>query len=96
MAKKTDINCASKLSLLSNDIRLQVVRFLMKGPAAVSDLLKEIPIEQNLMSHHLRLLREGEIVISKRIGKGVIYTLNGEISSEIENEVNLGCCRLSF
>ena len=96
MAKKPDISCADKLSLLSNEIRLKVVRVLMDGPASVSDLLKKIPIEQNLMSHHLRLLREGGLVISERIGKGVSYKLDGELDTEIENEVNLGCCRLSF
>ena len=96
MAKKPDINCADKLSLLSNDIRLKVVRVLMDGPTSVSELLKKIPIEQNLMSHHLRLLREGGLVISERIGKSVNYKLDGELDTEIENEVNLGCCRLSF
>ncbi|MEP6341704.1 MAG: metalloregulator ArsR/SmtB family transcription factor [Maricaulaceae bacterium] len=96
MTNKQDIDCASKLSLLSNDIRLKVVRVLMDGPASVSELLKKIPIEQNLMSHHLRLLREGKLVTSQRVGKGVSYKLDGDMSTEIENEVNLGCCRLSF
>ena len=96
MAKKHDINCVSQLSLLSNHIRLKVVRVLMDGPATVSELLKKIPIEQNLMSHHLRLLREGKIVTSERIGKGVNYMLDNGIGTDVENEVNLGCCRLSF
>lgn len=88
--------CVTKLSILSNETRLHVVRELMQGSATVSDLLKRIPIEQNLMSHHLRILREGGLVKTKRIGKNICYSLIESVRGTSDEEVDLGCCKLSF
>lgn len=77
-------------------MRLAVLRALSAGPLTVGDLLSRIPVEQNLMSHHLRVLREGGLVISKRAARSVSYALAPGVSADEARSIDLGCCRLTF
>ena len=88
--------CAKQLHEISNPIRLQIIRNLQNRPSSVKELLKTIPIEQNLMSHHLKKLRKASLVTRERNGKSMRYMLMEDVSIEGSNAINLGCCILSF
>ncbi|MFN0022513.1 MAG: ArsR/SmtB family transcription factor [Parvularculaceae bacterium] len=88
--------CAARLDLLSNPVRLAVVRALGLAPRTVSDLLDKIAIEQNLLSHHLKVLREGGLVVTERVSRSVRYSLAPGVSVEQARSINLGCCRVTF
>ena len=97
MAKPAD-NCATILKVLADDTRLGVVRQLMEGPQQVNEMNATLQLEQSLLSHHLRVLRDAGIVCSQRDGKAVLYRLSEEVVSGMKSgdSINLGCCRLSF
>lgn len=97
MAKPTD-NCATILKVLADDTRLAVVRALMSGPQQVNEINATLHLEQSLLSHHLRVLRDAGIVSSQREGKAVLYRLAEEVKAGMKTgeTINLGCCRLSF
>ncbi len=88
--------CAGRLKALADETRLAVVRHLMKGPSHVGEIQSALGIEQSLLSHHLRNLRDAGIVESTRDGKAVLYRLLPGLDSSREGIVDLGCCRLSF
>lgn len=88
--------CAEKLGLLANPVRLAVMRLLRDGEASVNALIDSVGVEQNLMSHHLRLLREAGLVRARRDGKSVKYSLGRNVSLADRDSIDLGCCRLSF
>lgn len=89
--------CADKLKVLADSTRLGIVRALMSGPRRVGALNDEIRIDQSLLSHHLRVLRDSGLVLSERDGKAVLYRLAPEIGMEPgSNGIQLGCCMLSF
>ena len=67
-------DCAVVLKTLADDTRLAVVRQLMSGPRHAGDLGAEVGVEQTLLSHHLRVLREGGIVLAER-RRSVLYRL---------------------
>ena len=67
--------CATKLAILADPTRLAVLEVLLAGPRNVKEINRHIPIAQNLLSHHLRVLRDAELVISRRAGKAVCYSL---------------------
>jgi len=96
--KKSDQKfCADKLKVLSDSTRLAIVRALMKGPQHVGQLNAEIRIDQSLLSHHLRVLRESGLVTSERDGKAVLYGLAPEVKPGSRKKgLQLGCCVLSF
>ncbi|MCI0652064.1 MAG: metalloregulator ArsR/SmtB family transcription factor [Planctomycetes bacterium] len=92
-----DPRCAETLKVLADATRLAVLRQLMRGPQHVGEINARLGLEQSLLSHHLRVLREAGLVIAERDGKAVLYSLApGVDGSRAENALDLGCCRLSF
>lgn len=89
--------CAGLLKILADETRLSVVRQLMQGPMHVNELNDAIRADQSLLSHHLKVLREGGIVEASRDGKAVLYRLSPNVESRRKGDViDLGCCQLSF
>lgn len=56
--------------------RRVVLELLSDEPAAVGDLLKQVPINPATLSGHLRILREAGLVKVKRQGHALIYQAN--------------------
>ncbi|MCA9182675.1 MAG: winged helix-turn-helix transcriptional regulator [Planctomycetales bacterium] len=91
------VSCASLLKLLADETRLAVVRQLMEGPKHVGEINEALGLEQSLLSHHLKTLRDAGLVTSRRDGKAVLYSLAPEFQRSTRGEaINLGCCLLSF
>ena len=93
----TPSDCVRRLKVLADQTRLSVVELLMEGPRHVGELNAVLQIDQSLLSHHLRVLRDEGIVQADRDGKAVLYRLSPEVAPPPgSNAVNLGCCLLSF
>jgi ArsR family transcriptional regulator, nickel/cobalt-responsive transcriptional repressor len=88
--------CAARLKALSDPTRLAVLRHLAKGPANVTDLMATFGVAQNLMSHHLRVLRDAELVTCERDGKCMMYHLAEGVLGKGATVLKLGCCDISF
>lgn len=89
--------CASVLKVLADETRLAVVEQLMDGPKHVGEIIEALNVEQTLLSHHLRVLRDAGLVVSQRDGKQVIYTLAKHVQGSRRGKaINLGCCKISF
>ena len=72
-----DINFASEfLSLLGEPNRLRVFAILRYGEFTVTEIFKCLDLKQNLISHHLRVLKEGGIAKNKRKGRKIYYSLD--------------------
>jgi len=95
--KTAQASCASLLKLLADETRLAVVRKLIDGPKHVGQINETLQLEQSLLSHHLRILRDAGLVVSQRDGKAVLYSLSPEFQGSTRGEaINLGCCLISF
>ncbi len=89
--------CADRLKILAEDTRLQVMRLLSEGGQHVGDLQHRLGVEQSLLSHHLRVLREAGLVVAERDGKAVLYRIAPTVRVKRGGEaINLGCCVLAF
>lgn len=66
------------LRALADPTRLRVATLLAAGPRCVCVLQSEVEVAANLLSHHLRVLREAGIVEATRRGRWVDYRLRGE------------------
>lgn len=86
-----------KLKVLSDGTRLNVIECLMEGPKHVGELAALLEVEQSLLSHHLKVLREADLVIAVRDGRAVRYQLAPEAESLSEkNAIDLGSYQLLF
>jgi len=92
-----DQTCAQKLKVLADETRLAVLHLLMDKPRHVGELVEQLNVEQSLMSHHLKVMREAGIVESRRDGKAVLYDVAPSLRpTQSLDVVDLGCCKLSF
>tara|TARA_Y100000310_G_scaffold306787_1_gene348255 strand:- start:19572 stop:19874 length:303 start_codon:yes stop_codon:yes gene_type:complete len=66
-------------SKLANPLRIDIVSCLEGKPQSVTELSKELKIEQSKLSHALHELRECNIVSVKQKGKKRIYHLSKSI-----------------
>lgn len=67
------------LKLLAHDVRWQLLSLLAKSDHRVQEIVAAVQKPQNLVSYHLRLLREGNIVHERRSsadGRDVYYSLD--------------------
>ena len=89
--------CAKRLKALADPSRWAIIASLMCGPKMVAELLKELSIEQTLLSHHLKILRDEGFVESVREGKSVRCRLADNVLIAGEHKgIDLGCCRLEM
>ena len=89
--------CDELLKVLADSTRLQVIELLLEGPRNVGKLNEVLHVEPTLLSHHLRVLREAGLVVSKRSGKAVLYQLASHVESHHRGKaIDLGCCLISF
>ena len=89
--------CVDRLRVLADPTRLQVIHELDTGSLRAGELNDRIPIAQNLLSHHLRVLRDAGLVVSTRDGKSVVYSLARDVRRVRGSlAIDLGCCRVNF
>ena len=61
---------------LADPVRLRLVAILATGGRCVCDLQEAVPVAPNLLSYHLRVLREAGLVTATRRGRWVDYRLD--------------------
>lgn len=77
---------ANRLKAIAHPVRIAIIEMLeAEGPMCVSDIFVKLNIEQASASHHLNILKNRDILKSKRTGKHIIYSLNNEIMGELVN-----------
>jgi len=95
MKKGLSETCYRFFVNLANPTRLAILEQLMKKPMVVSDLARELGLEQSLLSHNLKSLLECNFVYTKRDGKKHICSLDqatvGELFRTVENHAKLFC-----
>ncbi len=72
------------LKVLSNKIRLDIILLLISGEKCVCEIYKKLNLPQNLISHHLSILRENKLIFNRRDSKWIYYSLNPLLFSDLK------------
>src|SRR5438067_1639734 len=66
------------LRALGEPMRLEIYRLIaaQDSPLCVCDIVERFPLQQPTISHHLKVLREAELVTVSRQGKWAYYRPN--------------------
>ena len=67
------------LKALSEPKRLRIVDMLSCGELCACEILEEFHITQPTLSHDMKVMVEAGIVIDRREGKNIYYTLDKEV-----------------
>jgi len=66
---------------VGNPTRLKILN-LLKKECCVSELWKKLNLSQNLVSHHLKMLKNAELITSDKHGLKVVYRQNKRVVSQ--------------
>ena len=66
---------AELLAVAADPIRWTLLNKLAAGGSCVCNLQEQVPIAANLLSYHLRVLREAGLVTASRRGRWIDYAL---------------------
>jgi DNA-binding transcriptional ArsR family regulator len=66
------------LGLLGDPTRRAIFELLARRPCSVQELADQLPISRPAVSQHLRVLKDGGLVVSHAEGTRRIYHLNPE------------------
>jgi len=61
---------------LSDNTRQQILHLLEGHERSVGEIVGEFSLSQPTISRHLSVLKEADLVVDKRRGQNVIYSLN--------------------
>jgi len=64
------------LKAISDKNRLEIICLLKENEKCVCEIVGFLEIPQNLVSHHLKVLRQKGLVVSRKEGLKVFYSLN--------------------
>ena len=83
--KKTE--SSNILKALSDPTRLSVLEMLLEKDTYVSEFIKVLKIEPTLLSHHLSILRNEDLIKSTRMGKTVLYQLTSALLDQLHGQL---------
>ena len=83
------------LKCLSDETRFKILLVLKDDERCVCDIIKELKVEQSLISHHLRALRRCGLVMSVREGRKIRYKLADQSIAELLTKVGEASSKLS-
>ncbi len=67
---------AQFLKIISEENRLKILYLLKNGQKCVCEIWQALKLPQNLVSHHLGVLREFDLISSRKEGVKIFYTIN--------------------
>ncbi|MFP4287084.1 MAG: ArsR/SmtB family transcription factor [Candidatus Izemoplasmataceae bacterium] len=84
MKKRNQMTDTVKLfKIFSDETRLKIIALLCESTYCVQDISNELKMSQSSISHQLKLLRDMNVVKTKREGKNIYYSLKDNHIKEI-------------
>ena len=76
---------------LADPIRIRILNLLAnnESPVCVCDIVKQLPLGQPTISHHLKILRDTRFVLVERRGTFMYYRVNRKCLAEFPHAAHL-------
>jgi ArsR family transcriptional regulator len=93
--------CARMLRAVADPERLKIIQCLRSGARNVTEIAEALRADIANVSHHLGILRHAGVVLDKKEGRFVVYSLSTDLfcptpASRPVDYLDLGCCRLEL
>ena len=89
--------CADALQALGEPHRIQIIDLLRTGPKNVGEITKALKIPIVNASHHLKILRQAQLVVNTKDGRHVIYTLDPKFAVGKNGMIlDVGWCKVEI
>ncbi len=61
---------------IGEETRVKIILMLFKEEMCICDLIEELNLSQSAVSHHVKILKQAELVNDRRCGKWTYYSIN--------------------
>jgi DNA-binding transcriptional ArsR family regulator len=86
-------NAANILKAIAHPVRITILNYLDKGKQlTVTEIHVLLGIEQSATSHHLGILKDKGVLLSKREGKNIYYYIKDENLTKIIECISKCAC----
>ena len=75
MDEQQVVNVAQMFSGLADETRIKIVKLLAKGEFTVDELVEFLGTAQSTTSHHLKVLKEANLIKGEKRGRNTYYSL---------------------
>jgi DNA-binding transcriptional ArsR family regulator len=76
---------AGIFKVLAHPTRIHIIEILRSGEFSVSAILEQVKVEPANLSQHLSILRQNHLVVTRKKGNQVLYTLSNPLLAEVLN-----------
>lgn len=81
---------------LSDPHRQKILKLLARQEMGVCEIMHFVGLSQPAVSHHLKIMKQANLITSEKEGKIVFYSLNKEGLRDFFNQLNCFLHELSF
>ena len=85
--ERSETRSARRFNALADPARLTILARLGAGTRCVCELRDELHMAPNLLSYHLRILREAGFVVGTRKGRRIEYRVRPEVFEALRRDV---------
>ncbi len=75
MDEQQVVDIAQMFNGLADETRVKIVKLLAKGEFTVDELMEFLGTAQSTTSHHLRVLKDANLIKSEKRGRNIYYSL---------------------
>lgn len=68
---------------LADPTRREILRLLAKGELSAGTLAEKFDMTKPTVSHHFAVLKEADLIVSRREGQQIIYSLNTTVAQDV-------------
>lgn len=68
---------------LADPTRRRILRLLGKGEMTAGEIGEHFPISAPSMSHHFAVLRKADLVLARKEGQQILYSLNTTVVQDL-------------
>jgi DNA-binding transcriptional ArsR family regulator len=76
---------AEIFKVLAHPTRIHIIEILRPGESSVGAILKQAKVEPANLSQHLSVLRQSHLVVTRKNGNQVLYSLRDPLLAEVLN-----------
>jgi len=82
------LSVAQMFNGLADETRVKIVKLLVKGEFTVDELVEFLGVAQSTTSHHLRVLKEANLIVGEKRGRNIYYSLvkPKEVIAEVQGD----------
>lgn len=73
----------SAFKALNDPIRREILVLLRQGDLSAGEIANHFPIGKPTISHHLELLKQADLITSRKQGQFIIYSLNTTVIDDL-------------